>query len=62
MIITTFFISVHYLEYHMKKAFLLFALITLLALTACSGIAPSKGEVLVYIVVPLSGWQANGGQ
>ena len=41
----------------MKKAILLLAL---LALTACAS-AP-RGEVIVYVVAPLSGWQANGGQ
>ena len=46
----------------MMKAILIFALATLLALTACSGNAPTKGEVIVYVVAPLSGWQANGGQ
>jgi len=46
----------------MKKVFLSFVLIALLA-TACSGASsPSKGEVIVYVVAPLSGWQANGGQ
>jgi branched-chain amino acid transport system substrate-binding protein len=43
----------------MKKVFLLFALIALFA-TACTT-AP-RGEVIVYAVAPLSGWQANGGQ
>ncbi len=42
----------------MKKLILLLTL----ALAACSGIAPSKGEVTLYVVAPLSGWQANGGQ
>ncbi|MBI5029188.1 MAG: branched-chain amino acid ABC transporter substrate-binding protein [Chloroflexi bacterium] len=46
----------------MKKVFLTLALIALLAITSCSGASPSKGEVLVYVVAPLSGWQANGGQ
>ena len=45
----------------MKKAILLFALITLIA-TACAGAARRQGQVLVYVVAPLSGWQANGGQ
>jgi branched-chain amino acid transport system substrate-binding protein len=42
----------------MKKLILLLAL---LVLTACSS-GPTKGDVLVYVVAPLSGWQANGGQ
>jgi branched-chain amino acid transport system substrate-binding protein len=34
-----------------------------LLLTACgSGGEPTKGEVTVYVVAPLSGFQANGGQ
>ena len=35
------------------------------ALAACGGggaSAPSKGDVVVYVAVPLSGFQANGGQ
>ncbi len=43
----------------MKRLILLFALV---ALTACSSGGPTKGQVLVYVVVPLSGWQANSGQ
>jgi len=40
-----------------------FAIILLMLLaTACAGTAPNKGDVLVYVVAPLSGWQANGGQ
>ena len=46
----------------MNKIFVLLLVATLFAITACSGNAPSKGEVLVYVVAPLSGWQANGGQ
>ncbi len=39
-----------------------FAIILLMLLaTACSA-GPNKGDVLVYVVAPLSGWQANGGQ
>ncbi len=33
-----------------------------LLLAACGGPAPTKGEVTVYVAVPLSGSQANGGQ
>ncbi len=45
----------------MKKFLLLLATFTL-ALTACSGTSTPKGEVIVYVVVPLSGAQSNGGQ
>ncbi len=41
----------------MKKVILLLAL---LGLTACA--SQTKGEVIVYVVAPLSGWQANSGQ
>jgi branched-chain amino acid transport system substrate-binding protein len=43
----------------MKRVFALLALVTLIT-TACAS-AP-RGEVLVYVVAPLSGWQANSGQ
>ncbi len=36
--------------------------IVLVSLVACGGVAQPKGEVLVYVTVPLSGFQANGGQ
>ncbi len=42
----------------MKKTILLLALFVLI-ITACT--AAPKGEVIVYAVAPLSGWQANGG-
>jgi branched-chain amino acid transport system substrate-binding protein len=46
----------------LKLAILLLATASLL-LTACGGPAkPTKGEVIVYVAVPLSGFQANGGQ
>src|SRR5512142_3529562 len=44
----------------MNKVITGLALIILL-LAACSS-GPSKGEVIVYVVVPLSGAQSNGGQ
>ena len=31
-------------------------------LSACGGPTPTKGEVIVYVAAPLSGFQANGGQ
>lgn len=33
-----------------------------LLLASCAGQAPTKGELTVYVAVPLSGWQADGGQ
>jgi len=47
----------------MKRLLLCLALIVSLA--GCSsggGKTPTKGEVIVYVAVPLSGFQANGGQ
>lgn len=43
---------------------LLCTLIFLLVAGGCSGIGrqPTKGDVIVYVAVPLSGFQANGGQ
>jgi branched-chain amino acid transport system substrate-binding protein len=45
----------------MKKAFLLLMILTTL-LVACGGNVATRGEVYVYVVAPLSGWQSNGGQ
>jgi branched-chain amino acid transport system substrate-binding protein len=41
----------------------LIIVLTLVAvLSACGGPTPTKGEVIVYVAAPLSGFQANGGQ
>src|SRR5512137_2710742 len=42
----------------------LIMLLTILALmlAACGGPTPTKGEVIVFVAAPLSGFQANGGQ
>ena len=46
----------------MRKT-LLFGLLVALTLTACGGSSePTKGDITVYVTVPLSGFQANGGQ
>lgn len=46
----------------MRKT-LLFGLLVALTLTACGGSSePTKGDITVYVAVPLSGFQANGGQ
>jgi branched-chain amino acid transport system substrate-binding protein len=37
-------------------------LLVCLVMAGCAGPGPSKGEVIVYVAVPLSGWQADGGQ
>ncbi|MBC7261576.1 MAG: branched-chain amino acid ABC transporter substrate-binding protein [Chloroflexi bacterium] len=37
-------------------------LIGLLGLTSCKTPPQPKGEVIVYVAAPLSGWQADGGQ
>jgi branched-chain amino acid transport system substrate-binding protein len=44
-----------------KKGTVLVVLISLLLLVACTAPQP-KGEVVVYVAAPLSGWQADGGQ
>jgi branched-chain amino acid transport system substrate-binding protein len=44
-----------------RKILLTLALAALL-LPACGSNEPNKGEVIVYVAVPLSGFQANGGQ
>ncbi len=46
----------------MKRVFL--CIIVILTLAGCGGGAktPTKGDVIVYVAVPLSGFQANGGQ
>ncbi len=48
----------------MKKSslWIVSSLIAVLLLVACSGGAPTKGEVIVYVAGPLSGFQANTGQ
>jgi branched-chain amino acid transport system substrate-binding protein len=50
----------------MKRAVrpaILWLLVLSLLVVACGGPAePDKGEVIVYVAVPLSGFQANGGQ
>ena len=33
-----------------------------LLLPGCTGARPTKGDLTVYVAVPLSGWQADGGQ
>ncbi len=46
------------------KTIVLAVVLLTLALTACGGgeEEPTKGDVLVYVAAPLSGFQANGGQ
>ena len=45
----------------MNKLVIVLILLTLL-LSACGGPTPTKGEVIIYVAAPLSGFQANGGQ
>jgi hypothetical protein len=45
-----------------RYAFWILVLTLVLALTACSSGAPTKGDVIVYVAGPLSGFQANTGQ
>lgn len=45
------------------RRFIVFWFIASVLLTACGGPAkPTKGEVIVYVAAPLSGFQAEGGQ
>ncbi len=44
------------------RAFLVLLLVLAVALSACTSGAPTKGDVIVYVVGPLSGFQANTGQ
>ena len=47
----------------MRRTLSIFLLIALLlALGACRSQEQSKGVAVVYVAVPLSGFQANGGQ
>ncbi len=47
----------------MRKSFLLFILVSVLALGGCNSSGqPTRGDVTVFVAVPLSGFQANGGQ
>lgn len=48
----------------MNKRFLLMILLLVTLITAACGRngAPDRGDVVVYVAVPLSGFQANGGQ
>ena len=47
----------------MRKTKLMIGWVVLaLTLSACGGPGPTKGEVIVYVAAPLSGFQANGGQ
>src|SRR3989304_3416062 len=47
----------------MRTTKLMIGLIVLaLTLSACGGPGPTKGEIIVYVAAPLSGFQANGGQ
>ncbi|MFZ1770266.1 MAG: ABC transporter substrate-binding protein, partial [Caldilinea sp.] len=50
----------------MSKRFLLTILLMMaIVIAACSGgggDAPTRGDAIVYVAVPLSGFQANGGQ
>lgn len=48
----------------MKRLSLTIILLAMVVLVGCGGGAkePTKGDVIVYVAVPLSGFQANGGQ
>ncbi len=47
----------------MRVTWIVLVILTLLLLPACGGAPkPTKGDVFIYVAVPLSGFQANGGQ
>lgn len=46
----------------MRKSHYLLCLVLVLSGLAGCGRAPLKSDVIVYVAVPLSGWQADGGQ
>ncbi len=46
----------------LKKSIPLVLLLCLFALAGCRSTPRPKGEVIVYVAAPLSGWQADGGQ
>ncbi len=45
-----------------KMQFLVVCFVVALLLAACGGNEPNEGDAIVYVAVPLSGFQANGGQ
>jgi branched-chain amino acid transport system substrate-binding protein len=45
-----------------RNAVLALTLVLMIVLAACSSGAPTKGDVIVYVAGPLSGFQANTGQ
>lgn len=47
---------------NMKQDIIILLLIGLLVLASCKTSPQPKGEVIVYVAAPLSGWQADGGQ
>lgn len=45
-----------------RNRLVLVLILVMFILSACGGPGPTKGEVVVYVAAPLSGFQANGGQ
>jgi branched-chain amino acid transport system substrate-binding protein len=45
-----------------KKSITVVVLMCLLLVAGCRATPRTKGEVIVYVAAPLSGWQADGGQ
>jgi branched-chain amino acid transport system substrate-binding protein len=52
----------NWIHVSVKKGISLLVLLSLLLLVGCRSTPRSKGEVIVYVAAPLSGWQADGGQ
>ena len=45
-----------------RRVFWMLLVVSVLILTACASGAPTKGDLIVYVAGPLSGFQANTGQ
>jgi len=55
-------IRINWIHVTFKKGVALIVLLCVLLLAGCKATPRVKGEVVVYVAAPLSGWQADGGQ
>ena len=55
-------IRTNWINVSVKKSITLVVLLCLLLVAGCRATPRLKGEVIVYVAAPLSGWQADGGQ
>ena len=49
-------------SWRLSARYVALLLLLLAILSGCGGPKPTKGDVIVYVAAPLSGWQADGGQ